>query len=276
MKDKSEKQIVPYALKDLIEAGVHFGHQKQRWNPKMKPYIYGAKNGIHIIDLTQTYIMLNKGLHALADCVANGGRILFVGTKKQASKPIAEAAEKCAQYFVNNRWLGGMMTNWETVSSSIQRLSVLDQKIQSPVGYTKKEVLSLSRQRDRINRDLGGIRTMGGLPSMLFVLDINREHLAIKEAKKLGIPIVAIVDTNADPESVDYPIPGNDDAVRSIDIYCDLVSKAIIEGLRLQQQKSETDAGESENPDMDVDVDFGDKSPDEASDKDTKKEEVNN
>ena len=248
------KQIVDYSLRDLLEAGVHFGHQKQRWNPKMKEYIYGVKNGVHILDLTQTYVMLNAALSAIADTVAGGGRILFVGTKKQASLPIAESAEKCAQYFVNHRWLGGMMTNWNTVFSSIRRMGDLDHKIEDGTGYTKKELLSLSRQRDRINRDLGGIRAMGGLPSMMFIIDINKEHLAIKEAKKLGIPIVAIVDTNTDPSLVDFPIPGNDDAIRAIELYCDLVSKAVLDGLRRQQENIGIDLGESENPEIDADI----------------------
>ncbi|MEM6603431.1 MAG: 30S ribosomal protein S2 [Pseudomonadota bacterium] len=246
------KQVVNYTLRDLLEAGVHFGHNKQRWNPKMKKYIYGVKNGVHIFDLTQTYVLLNDALKAICDNVASGGRLLFVGTKKQASLPIADFAEKCAQYFVNHRWLGGMMTNWNTVSSSIRRLVDLDDKIENPEGYTKKELLSLSRQRDRINRDLGGIRAMGGLPSMLFVVDINKEHLAIKEAKKLGIPVVAIVDTNTDPDLVDYPIPGNDDAIRAIELYCNLVSRAVLEGLRLQQENVGADLGEAENPEIDM------------------------
>lgn len=247
------KQVVDYNLRDLLEAGVHFGHQKQRWNPKMKEYIYGVKNGVHILDLTQTYVMLNSALQAISDTVAGGGRILFVGTKKQASLPIAECAEKCAQYFVNHRWLGGMMTNWNTVFASIRRMGDLDQRIEEGRGYTKKELLSLSRQRDRINRDLGGIRAMGGLPSMMFIIDINKEHLAIKEAKKLGIPIAAIVDTNTDPSLVDFPIPGNDDAIRAIELYCDLVSKAVLDGLRRQQDDLGVDLGASENPEIDTD-----------------------
>jgi len=219
----------------------------------MKKHIYGVKNGVHILDLTQTYVMLNTALTAIRDCVASGGRLLFVGTKKQASLPVAEAAQKCAQYFVNHRWLGGMMTNWNTVSASIRRLRELDRKITDPQGYTKKETLSLSRQRDRINRDLGGLADMGGLPSMLFVIDVNKEHLAIKEAKNLGIPVVAIVDTNTDPSLVDYPIPGNDDAIRAIELYCNLVSRAVLEGLRVQQTQSGVDLGESENPDLGLD-----------------------
>ena len=250
------KQVVDYSLRDLLEAGVHFGHQRQRWNPKMKEYIYGVKNGVHILDLTQTFVMLNGALQAISDTVAGGGRILFVGTKKQASLPIAEAAEKCAQYFVNHRWLGGMMTNWNTVFASIRRMGDLDQRIEDGVGYTKKELLSLSRQRDRINRDLGGIRAMGGLPSMMFIIDINKEHLAIKEAKKLGIPIAAIVDTNTDPSLVDFPIPGNDDAIRAIELYCDLVSKAVLDGLRRQQEDLGVDLGASENPEIDSDQSF--------------------
>ena len=246
------EKVVDYSLRQLLEAGVHFGHQKQRWNPKMKPFIYGTKNGVHIIDLTQTYTMLNNALTAVRDVVANGGRVLFVGTKKQASQPIADAATRCAQYFVNHRWLGGMMTNWNTVSGSIRRLGELDNKITHSEGYTKKEVLSLSRQRTRINRDLGGIRSMGGLPALLFVIDINKEHLAVCEAKKLGIPVVAIADTNTDPDMVDFPIPGNDDAIRAIELYCDLVSRAVLEGLRVQQMNIGGDLGASENPTIDM------------------------
>lgn len=250
----NEPLELKYTLKQLLEAGIHFGHRRQRWNPKMKKYIYGVKNGIHIIDLTQTYTLLNEALIAVRDAIASGGRILFVGTKKQSQVPVADAAQKCAQYFVNNRWLGGMMTNWHTVSGSIRNLKTLDEKIEKPIGLTKKEILSISRQRDRINRDLGGIREMGGLPSMLFVIDTNREHIAIAEAKKLGIPVVAVVDTNSDPDLVDYPIPGNDDAVRSIDLYCDLVSRAALEGLLKQQADMGYDVGESENPDIDADL----------------------
>lgn len=250
----TEPLNLTYTLKELLEAGVHFGHRRQRWNPKMKKYIYGVKNGIHIIDLTQTYVKLNEALVAVRDTVASGGRILFVGTKKQAQLPVAESAEKCAQYFVNNRWLGGMMTNWHTVSGSIKSLKGLDEKIENPIGLTKKEVLSLTRQRERINRNLGGIREMGGLPSMLFVIDTNREHIAIAEAKKLGIPVVAIVDTNSDPDIVDFAIPGNDDAVRSVELYCDLISRAALEGLLKQQSDMGYDVGESENPNIDADI----------------------
>jgi len=250
----TQEKVVNFTLKQLLEAGVHFGHQRQRWNPKMKKYIYGVKNGIHILDLTQTYGALAAALLAVRDTVAKGGRILFVGTKKQCQAPIAAAAEKCAQYYVNNRWLGGMMTNWNTVSSSIRSLKSLDEKITNPVGLTKKEVLSLSRQRDRINRDLGGIREMGGLPSMLFVIDINREHIAIAEAKKLGIPIIAVADTNVDPDLVDYAIPGNDDAIRSVELYCDLVSRAVLEGIIKQQTDMGYDAGSDENPDIAADI----------------------
>ncbi|MFT6072763.1 MAG: small subunit ribosomal protein S2 [Alphaproteobacteria bacterium] len=250
----TQEKAVNYSLKELLEAGVHFGHQRQRWNPKMKKYIYGVKNGIHILDLTQTYVLLNEALVAIRDTVAKGGRILFVGTKKQCQLPIAESAEKCAQYYVNNRWLGGMMTNWNTVSGSIRSLKGLDDKIANPIGLTKKEVLSLSRQRDRINRDLGGIREMGGLPSLLFVIDINREHIAIAEAKKLGIPVVAIADTNTDPDLVDYVIPGNDDAIRSVELYCDLVSRAVLEGIIKQQSNMGYDAGSEENPNIDADL----------------------
>jgi small subunit ribosomal protein S2 len=250
----ANEKVVDFTLKQLLEAGVHFGHQRQRWNPKMKKYIYGVKNGIHILDLTQTYTLLAEALVTIRDTVAKGGRVLFVGTKKQCQTPVSEAALKCAQYYVNHRWLGGMMTNWNTVFGSIRSLKNLDEKIANPIGLTKKEVLSLSRQRDRTNRDLGGIREMGGLPSLLFVIDINREHIAISEAKKLGIPIIAIADTNTDPDLVDYPIPGNDDAIRSVELYCDLVSRAVLEGIVKQQIDMGYDAGSDENPNIDKDL----------------------
>jgi small subunit ribosomal protein S2 len=209
-------------LRQLLEAGVHFGHQTQRWNPRMAPYIYGAKNGIHIFDLTQTLPLVDQALKAIRDTVAKGGRILFVGTKRQAQGPVAEAAERCAQYYMNHRWLGGTLTNWQTVSNSIRRLKEIDELMATGAeGLTKKERLGMERDQAKLQASLGGIREMGGVPDMLFIIDVNKEDLAILEAKKLGIPVVAVVDSNCSPDGVDYIIPGNDDAARAIALYCD-------------------------------------------------------
>ena len=236
-----------FSLRQLLEAGVHFGHQTQRWNPRMGPYIYGAKNGIHIMDLTQTVPLLDQALTVVRDTVARGGRILFVGTKRQAQKPIAEAAERCAQYYMNHRWLGGTLTNWKTVSNSIQRLKNIDEAMeQGGEGLTKKERLGMERDQQKLQASLGGIREMGGLPDLLFVIDVNKEDLAIAEAKKLGIPVVAVVDTNCTPEGVDYIIPGNDDAARAIALYCDLVSRAALDGMSAQLGAAGVDIGEME------------------------------
>ncbi|MEM1340891.1 MAG: 30S ribosomal protein S2, partial [Pseudomonadota bacterium] len=213
-----------FSMRQLLEAGVHFGHQTHRWNPRMGEFIYGDRNGIHIIDLTQTVPMLDAALQVVRETVAKGGRILFVGTKRQAQKPVAEAAEKCAQYYMNHRWLGGTLTNWKTVSNSIGRLRAIDEKMSEGAdGLTKKERLGMEREQAKLQASLGGIREMGGLPALLFVVDVNKEDLAIAEAKKLGIPVVAVVDTNCSPADVDYIIPGNDDAARAIALYCDLV-----------------------------------------------------
>ncbi|EAR52203.1 ribosomal protein S2 [Oceanicola granulosus HTCC2516] len=236
-----------FTMRQLLEAGVHFGHQTQRWNPKMAEYIYGARNGIHIMDLTQTVPMLDAALQAIRDTVAKGGRVLFVGTKRQAQKPIAEAAEKCAQYYMNHRWLGGTLTNWQTVSQSINRLRAIDEA--ADVGFeglTKKERLGMEREQAKLTASLGGIREMGGVPDMLFVIDVNKEDLAIAEAKKLGIPVVAVVDTNCSPAGVDYVIPGNDDAARAIALYCDLVSRAALDGMSAQLGAAGVDLGEME------------------------------
>ena len=206
-----------FSMRQLLEAGVHFGHQTHRWNPKMKPYIFGDRSNVHIIDLAQTVPMLSRALQVVSDTVAKGGRVLFVGTKRQASEIIADAAKRSAQYYVNARWLGGMMTNWKTISNSIQRLRKLDEILNSEAsGFTKKERLNLEREREKLNRALGGIRDMGGVPDLMFIIDTNKESIAIDEAKRLGIPVVAIIDSNCDPDQIDYPIPGNDDASRAI------------------------------------------------------------
>ncbi len=236
-----------FSLRQLLEAGVHFGHQTHRWNPRMGQYIYGERNGIHIIDLTQTVPLLDAALQVVRDTVAKGGRILFVGTKRQAAQPLAEAAERCAQYYMNHRWLGGTLTNWKTVSNSINRMRELDEKLAGGAeGFTKKERLQLEREQAKLTASLGGIREMGGLPDLLFVIDTNKEDLAILEARKLGIPVIAVLDTNSDPVGVDYPIPGNDDASRAISLYCDLVARAALDGMAAQMGEAGFDIGEME------------------------------
>ncbi|MFN3625634.1 MAG: 30S ribosomal protein S2 [Hyphomicrobium sp.] len=237
-----------FNMRQLLEAGVHFGHQSHRWNPKMAPFIYGARNNIHIIDLTQTTPMLHQALLKISDTVASGGRVLFVATKRQASDSIAESAKRSAQYFINHRWFGGTLTNWKTISQSIRRLRQLDDILADPHGRTKKEILNLTRERDKLNQALGGIKDMGGTPDLLFVIDTNKESIAIQEARKLGIPIVAIVDTNCDPDGIDFPIPGNDDAGRAITLYCDLVARAALDGLERSQTAAGVDVGASEAP----------------------------
>ncbi|MDN3711699.1 30S ribosomal protein S2 [Paracoccus cavernae] len=233
-----------FSMRQLLEAGVHYGHQTQRWNPRMGQYIYGERNGIHILDLTQTAPMLEQALKAVRDTVAKGGRVLFVGTKRQAQKAIAESAEKSAQYFMNHRWLGGTLTNWKTVSQSIQRLKAIDETLGAGAeGLTKKERLGMEREQSKLQASLGGIRDMGGLPDMLFVVDVNKEDLAILEANKLGIPVVAVVDTNCSPKGVDYIIPGNDDAARAIALYCDLISRAALDGMTAQMGAAGVDLG---------------------------------
>ncbi|WP_018239617.1 30S ribosomal protein S2 [Ensifer sp. BR816] len=233
-----------FTMRQLLEAGVHFGHQTHRWNPKMKPYIFGDRNNVHIIDLAQTVPMLSRALQVVSDTVANGGRVLFVGTKRQASEIIADAAKRSAQYYINARWLGGMMTNWKTISNSIQRLRKLDEILASEAsGFTKKERLNLEREREKLNRALGGIRDMGGTPDLMFIIDTNKESIAIEEAKRLGIPVVAVIDSNCDPDQIDYPIPGNDDASRAVALYCDLIARAAIDGIARQQGASGRDLG---------------------------------
>ena len=236
-----------FTMRQLLEAGVHFGHQTQRWNPRMAEFIYGDRNGIHIVDLTQTVPMLDAALQAVRETVAKGGRVLFVGTKRQAQQPVADAAEKCAQYYMNHRWLGGTLTNWKTVSQSIQRLNEIDERMaEGADGLTKKERLGMERDQQKLQASLGGIREMGGVPDLLFVIDVNKEDLAIKEAKKLGIPVVAVVDTNCSPDGVDYIIPGNDDAARAIALYCDLASRAALDGMTAQLGAAGVDLGEME------------------------------
>ncbi len=238
---------VDFTMRQLLEAGVHFGHQTQRWNPRMDEYIYGSRNGIHIMDLTQTVPMLDQALKVIQDTVAKGGRILFVGTKRQAQRPIAEAAEKCAQYYMNHRWLGGTLTNWQTVSQSINRLKAIDEQMESGAeGLTKKERLGMERDQDKLQASLGGIREMGGVPDLLFVIDVNKEDLAVAEAKKLGIPVIAVVDTNCSPDGIDYLIPGNDDAARAIALYCDLAARAALEGMSAQLGAAGVDIGAME------------------------------
>ena len=239
-----------YNMRQLLEAGVHFGHQAHRWNPKMGTYIFGTRNNIHIIDLAQAVPMLHHALQAVSDAVAKGGRILFVGTKRQAQDAIADAAKRCAQYYVNSRWLGGTLTNWKTISGSIARLRKLDEMLSSgeAAGYTKKERLTMQRERDRLDRSLGGIKDMGGVPDLLFVIDTNKEDIAIKEAQRLGIPVAAIVDTNCDPTGITYVVPGNDDASRAVALYCDLVAKAAIDGISRAQGEMGVDIGAQEKP----------------------------
>jgi small subunit ribosomal protein S2 len=236
-------------MRQLLEAGAHFGHQSHRWNPKMAPYIYGARNSIHIIDLAQTVPLLHQALKLVSDSVAKGGRVLFVGTKRQAAEEVAAAAKRCAQYFVNSRWLGGTLTNWKTISASISRLRKLDEQLsEGAKGLTKKERLMLTREREKLEKALGGIKDMGGVPDLVFVIDTNKEALAIKEANRLKIPVIAIIDTNSDPDGVAHPIPGNDDASRAIQLYCELVSRAAIDGISRSQGAAGVDIGEAEAP----------------------------
>jgi len=242
-----------YSMRQLLEAGVHFGHQSHRWNPKMGHFIFGARNNIHIIDLAQTVPLLHRALEAVSDTVAKGGRILFVGTKRQAQDAVAAAARKSAQYYVNSRWLGGTLTNWKTISESIKRLRKLEEMLGSgeAQAYTKKERLTLTRERDKLDRALGGIKDMGGLPDLVFVIDTNKEDIAIKEARRLNIPVAAVVDTNCDPDGITFVVPGNDDAGRAITLYCDLVAKAAIDGISRAQGDHGIDVGAAERPILD-------------------------
>ena len=236
-----------FTMRQLLEAGVHFGHQTRRWNPKMRPYLFGARNGVHVIDLEQTVPLLHQALVSLRDVAAGGGRILFVGTKRQASRPIAETAKRCGQYYVNHRWLGGMLTNWKAISGSIKTLADLESTLaDESAGLTKKEMLQLVRRRNKLDLALGGIRDMGGVPDMIVVVDTNKEDIAILEARKLGIPVVAIIDSNCDPDLITHPIPGNDDAIRAINLYCDLFARAVIDGLQEELAASGADIGAAE------------------------------
>ena len=240
-----------FSMRQLLEAGCHFGHQTHRWNPKMKAFIFGERSNIHIIDLSQTVPLLHQALVKVRDTAAKGGRVLFVGTKRQASEPLALAAGRCAQYYMNQRWLGGTLTNWRTISNSIARLRELEGMFESEggmAGLTKKEQLMLTREREKLDRSLGGIKDMGGTPDLMFVIDTNKEGIAIQEAKKLGIPVIAVVDTNCDPDMIDFPIPGNDDASRAISLYCDLIADAVLDGMSDSQMAMGMDLGEAEAP----------------------------
>ena len=238
-----------FTLRQLLESGVHFGHHTRRWNPKMDQYIFGVRNGVHIIDLQQTVPLLHRALEAAREVVAGGGRVLFVGTKRQAQDKIADAAKRCGQYYVNHRWLGGMLTNWKTISQSIKRLKEMDEMLaQADSGLTKKEQLGVTRERDKLDRALGGIRDMGGLPDILFIIDTNKESIAVQEATKLNIPVIAVIDSNSDPDGITYPIPGNDDALRAIDLYCELLSASVLSGIEAEMMASGTDIGEAETP----------------------------
>ena len=237
-------------IRQLIENGVHFGHNARRWNPKMGPYIYGVREGVHILDLTQTQPMLQRALEAVRDVAAKGGKILFVGTKMQAQEAVATAAARCGQFYVNHRWLGGMLTNWKTISSSIKRLKDIDTKTEKGElnGLTKKEKLNLSREREKLFASLGGIQNMNGRPDLIFIIDAPKEELAISEARKLGIPVVAICDSNANPDGIQFPIPGNDDALRAINLYCDLISAAVLDGMQAELKAAGVDLGAVVNP----------------------------
>lgn len=251
-----------FTMRQLLEAGVHFGHHTRRWNPKMRKYIFGVRNGVHIIDLQQTVPMLEESLKALREIVAKGGRVLFVGTKRQAQEKIAESAKRCGQYYVNHRWLGGMMTNWKTISKSISRLREVTDILSSPEAVatrTKKEILMMTRERDKLELSLGGIKEMGGQPDAIFVIDVDREDIAVLEANKIGIPVFGVVDTNSSPDGIDYVIPGNDDALRAIDLYCDLVADTVLDGLQAELAGSGKDLGASEDVKVNVPAEKGEK-----------------
>ena len=240
-----------FTMRQLLEAGVHFGHNTRRWNPKMAPYIFGDRNGIHIIDLQQTVPLMHQAMVAVRDVVKRNGRVLFVGTKRAAQSRVAEAAKRCGQYYVNHRWLGGMLTNWRTISNSIKRLKELEKMFENRAeieGLTKKEQLMLTREMEKLERALGGIKDMGGLPDILVIIDTTKEDIAINEANKLGIPVVGVIDSNADPEGITHPIPGNDDAIRAISLYCDLMVGSVLDGIQAEIGGSGGDIGAAEAP----------------------------
>jgi small subunit ribosomal protein S2 len=247
-----------FTMRQLLEAGVHYGHHTRRWNPKMSPYIFGIRNGVHIMDLQQTVPLLHRAMEAVRSTVANGGRVLFVGTKTQASDKIKESAKRCGQYYINHRWLGGTMTNWKTVNQSITRMKEMEERLNQAAGLTKKEHLDLERSYNKLEMAIGGIREMGGLPDILFVIDTNKEAIAIQEARRLGIPVIAVLDSNSSPEDVSHPIPGNDDALRAINMYCDLIAGAVLDGLQAEMASAGIDLGES----TDVPVENLDDAPD--------------
>jgi small subunit ribosomal protein S2 len=239
-----------FTMRQMLESGVHFGHVTRRWNPKMEQFIFGTRQKIHILDLQQTVPMMYRAMQAVNDAVAGGGRVLWVGTKRQAAQPVAEAAKRCGQYYVNHRWLGGMMTNWKTISNSIRRLKTLEEQLgennEETTGLTKKELLKLTREHEKLDRSLGGIKDMGGLPDIVFVLDTNKENIAVAESNKLGIPVIGIIDSNSNPDGIDYPIPGNDDSIRAISFYCDMISGSVLSGIQTEMAVSGVDLGELE------------------------------
>jgi small subunit ribosomal protein S2 len=240
-----------FTMRQLLEAGVHFGHKTRRWNPKMEPYLFGVRNNVHIIDLQQTVPLLHQAMDAVRAVAASGGRVLFVGTKRQASAHVSEAAKRCGQYFVDHRWLGGMLTNWKTISNSIRRLKDLEAQLsneseEGQAGLTKKELLRLTREREKLDRALGGIKDMGAPPDIIVVIDTNKEAIAVQEANKLGIPVVAVLDSNSDPAGINHPVPGNDDSLRAIELYCELISAAVLDGLQEEARSTGVDIGESE------------------------------
>ncbi len=252
-----------FTMRQMLEAGVHFGHVTRRWDPKMEKFIFGTRQGIHILDLQQTVPMMYRAMQAVNEAVAEGGRVLWVGTKRQAGQPVADAAKRCGQYYVNHRWLGGMMTNWKTISNSIRRLKVLEEQLSENsdelTGLTKKEMLKLTREHEKLDRSLGGIKDMGGLPDIVFVLDTNKESIAVAEANKLNIPVIGVLDSNSNPEGIDYPIPGNDDSIRAINFYCDMIAGSVLSGIQTEMTESGADIGEwevtpAENLDEDPNV----------------------
>ena len=255
-----------FTMRQLLEAGVHFGHRKHRWNPKMGPYIFGVRNNIHILDLAQTVPLMHQALKAVSDKVAAGGRVLIVGTKRQAQEAVAESARRSAQYHVNARWLGGMLTSWKTISQSIQRLRKVEETLSNPAGLTKKERLFLDREREKLERNLGGIKDMGGLPDALFVIDTNKEELAVREAAKLGIPVIAILDSNSNPDGVTFPVAGNDDSTKAIQLYLELVSGAVLDGIQQEMIRSGADLGALADP---VSVDLDDEGVEEEATEET-------